>query len=359
MSRSTTPVSVLAPAPRDEWREILAADPDAVASQSPEWLDALCRRTGMVDATRLYLVPGGRRIVVPLVARRVAGVSLTAESMPYGWGYGGALVEGGGLRREEAALVLGDLHRRHRARTCIVPSPTTAVIWGEAAGAAVGHERRHCEVIDTGAGFDAVWAGYGSRLRRNIRRAERDGVVVERSTTGAFVPEFTRLYAESVDRWAEQRGQPLTLARALARRRDRPGQAAAVAAALGDRCVMWRASRHGEVVAVHVVLYQGGTVHGWMGVNDHRLNRETNGNMLLHSAVIEDACARGARAVLLGESDPGSPVEEFKLRFGASCIDYDTLRMEPVPITAAAHRARWAAETVLRHRFETREREFA
>ena len=359
MSRPNVPVSVLSPAPRGDWREVLAADPDAVPSQSPEWLDVLCRRTGTADASRLYLVPGERRIVVPLVSRHLAGVPLTAESMPYAWGYGGALVEGGALRREEAALVLADLRRRHRARTCIVPSPTNAASWQEAAGPAVGRERRHCEILDVSAGFDAVWAGYGSRLRRNIRRAERDRVVVERSTTGSFLADFTRLYVESVDRWAEQRGQPLPLARALARRRDRPGQAAAVAAALGDRCVTWRASRHGEPVAVHVVLYQGGTVHGWMGVNDYRLNRETNGNMLLHSAVIEDACRSGARAVLLGESDPGSAVEEFKLRFGASCLEYDVLRMEPIPVTAVTLRLRAVTETVLRHRFQSREREYA
>ncbi len=44
------------PAPRDVWREVLAADPDAVVTQSPEWTDALATR-GYTDASRLSSSP--------------------------------------------------------------------------------------------------------------------------------------------------------------------------------------------------------------------------------------------------------------------------------------------------------------
>ncbi len=343
-------VRVVSPAPREVWREVLAADPDAVATQTPEWLDALCAHTGRTDASRLYETDTGRRLVLPLAARTVGGVRVAEESWPYAWGYGGALVDGGALRPDEAATVLADLHRRPSLRATVVPAPQVAASWEAAAGHRVRRQRYHCEVLDVRGGFDAVWAGYGKRLRRTVLAAGRVGVEVHRDTTGAFLPEFARLYESSVVRWAEQRGQPLPLARALARARRRAEQASTVVEALGDGCVMWMATFRGEPVAVHVNLVHGASTHAWMGVNDHRLNRETSGNMILQSAVIEDACARGAERVLLGESEPGSSVEDFKRRFGAACVDYAALRLEPLPLTPAAARARALTEGWLRHR---------
>ena len=57
---------ITTPAPRAEWRQLLERDRHALASQSPDWLDALCASGAYEDASRLYETPSGARIVLPL-----------------------------------------------------------------------------------------------------------------------------------------------------------------------------------------------------------------------------------------------------------------------------------------------------
>src|SRR2546429_2734143 len=111
----------------------MAADPNAVATQSPQWLDCLCQARGYHDSSRLYELPGGRTLVLPMAARSAAGVPIAMGSWPYGWGYGGILVAGGRLSAADARLVLADLSRRPVLRTTVVPTPHTANEWNMAA----------------------------------------------------------------------------------------------------------------------------------------------------------------------------------------------------------------------------------
>jgi hypothetical protein len=145
-----------------------------------------------------------------------------------------------------------------------------------------------------------------------------------------------------VDRWAAQRGQPLAIARWLAARRDRAGQVAAAARALGERCVIWSVLRAGEPVAVNVILATANHAIGWMCAMDDRLARETLATYLIHSLSLQDACERGIRWFHMGESDAGSGAEHFKKYFGAVPCEYAALRLERLPFARAERGARAA-----------------
>lgn len=345
---------------RDVWREVLAADPDAVATQTPEWMDSLATR-GYTDASRLYLLSDGRRLVLPLAARRRAGVTLSEESWPYGWGYGGALVEGGDLTVDDARVVLDDLRARPAVLRAMVPIPLRGRVWDEAAGPDVARVPYTSQVVDLAVGWEQLWEkGFKRQARNSVRKAEKFALDVRREDgTTASGPDgrglavFRDLYAQSVDRWAADRGQPLPLARRLAARRDRPGQVAAAAAALGAQCVVWSVLRDGEPVAVNVVLQPGaggatgdgagGHAIGWMCAMDTTgLARETLATYLLHSLAIRDACEHGVRWFHMGESDAGSGPEHFKRYFGATPVSYAALRFERLPLSRAEQTARAA-----------------
>jgi CelD/BcsL family acetyltransferase involved in cellulose biosynthesis len=349
---SGVPLAVTTPAPREAWRRALAADPNAVVTQAPEWLDCLCATRGYVDASRLYELPDGRTIVLPLAAKVRGGVRIAEESWPYGWGYGGALVTGGPLTGSDARLVLADLARRPVPLAGIVPMPLTAYAW-EAATAPRRIQRVSylTQVIDLNGGFDTVWSRrFRRQARSGVRRAERCALEVRRDHGGPGVEIFAGLYARSVDRWARQRGQPLWLARRLARRRDRAGQVAAVAAALGEGCVIWSAHLGGEPVAVNVVLQFGRHGLGWLAAMDAELARESRAGYLLQSLAIEDACRTGARYFHMGESDPGSTVQHYKAHFGARPIGYHAVRFEWLPVSRARRGLRAAAQRAARWR---------
>jgi CelD/BcsL family acetyltransferase involved in cellulose biosynthesis len=325
----------------------LAADPNAVATQSPQWLDSLCRARGYRDSSRLYELPDGRTLILPLVSRTAAAVRITLDSWPYGWGYGGVLVSGGRFTAADARVVLADLSRQPVLRTTVVPTPHTAAEWEMAAPRYARRLPYLTQILDLDGGFDTVWSKrYRSQVRRCVRRAERAGLDIRMDHGGAVVETFAALYRESVDRWATQRGQPLPLARFLARCRDRAGQLAVVSNALGESCEIWSAHYRGEPVAVRVSLRFGEHSIGWLAASDSDLARETLANYLLSSNAIEHACHTGARYFNMGESDPGSGVERYKTYFGPRSVEYDALRFERLPITPAGLRLRSTVQGV-------------
>src|SRR2546429_640227 len=84
------------PAPRDEWEEVLRADPLALETQSAAWTDAMCASGRFEDASRLYVGRGGRKLVLPMLRRSLAGRAVAVEgSQPPHCGVGGVLAPRG------------------------------------------------------------------------------------------------------------------------------------------------------------------------------------------------------------------------------------------------------------------------
>src|SRR6185295_9127208 len=61
------------PAPRGAWDDVLAADPFALVTQSPEWLAGHCALGGYEDASLLFERADGRRVVLPMARRSRVG----------------------------------------------------------------------------------------------------------------------------------------------------------------------------------------------------------------------------------------------------------------------------------------------
>ena len=75
-----TTLSVVSPAPREVWRELLESDPNALITQTPDWLDCICDLGDYEDASRLYHGGDGRKLVLPLVRRRGLPRKLTVSA---------------------------------------------------------------------------------------------------------------------------------------------------------------------------------------------------------------------------------------------------------------------------------------
>ena len=58
-------VGVISPA-RDIWDKVLAEDPVAIGSQSSTWTEALCQSLGSTDASRIYEISDGRKLILGL-----------------------------------------------------------------------------------------------------------------------------------------------------------------------------------------------------------------------------------------------------------------------------------------------------
>ncbi len=210
----------ISPAPRAEWQAVYESDPDALIYHSPLWMDLICEFAGYEDASRLYELDGGRLALLPMVRKRVAGPISWEASFPAGWGRGGVIASGG-ARSSDIAVALSDLGGHRALRTSLRPDPLAGPKWKPVVPADMVAVPRVAHVLELEGGFDTVWSKrFAKNARRDVRRAERAGLTVERDTSGRLVPVFYELYERSLDRWASQQHEPRGLAHWRALRRD-------------------------------------------------------------------------------------------------------------------------------------------
>jgi len=335
---------VTSPAPRDVWREVLAADPDALATQSPEWVDALCA-SGYEDASRLYELPRGPRLVLPLVRRAGPWPQALAPraSMPAAWGTGGVAASERPTAADLAA-VADDLCADRAMLTGVRPNPLHAELWEHALAGRAAVLPRLAHVLDLEGGRDALWRG---GFRRKVRKAERAGLDVEVDATGRLVGVFYELYEISVKRWADQQHEPLTLARWRAHRRDPLEKFERMAAALGPAMRVWVAWKDGAPLSSMIVL-QGANAQRTRSAMNKELSAPTNAGHLLEWLAIQDAAAAGCRYYHLGESGESRSLARYKEDFGARPVRYAEYRIERLPLTQADRLARSAVKRGLR-----------
>ncbi|MFF3306415.1 GNAT family N-acetyltransferase [Streptomyces sp. NPDC002952] len=339
---------ITTPAPRAVWWELAGKDPDTNPSQTPLWLDCLCATGPYRDASRLYEFERGRRLVLPMVARRhrprILGVE---ESWPAQWGIGGPVCAES-VSPAEARAVLADLARLRALRVGVRLRPTDQAAW---ANAATGFdlEPHMTQMVNLDGGFGTVWEErFGRRRRRDIRRAERSEMDVEVDRGGRLVPAFYHLYRKSIVRWAEQQHEPLALARWRRTREFPLSRLEEVAARFGDRCAIWMAWRAGEPAGACIVLRHGGHAKMWRSAMDRELAHPVRAIPLLYGLAIEDACEAACRTFDMGESVPQSSLAEFKAGFGAECFHSPRLLRERLPVSAADRRLRTAVKRLIR-----------
>jgi hypothetical protein len=331
---------VISPAPRDVWEVLLTSDPKALATQTPAWTDCMCMTGDYADASRMYELPGGRRLVLPMVRRRhLPGLVAGDASFPPAWGMGG-IVAPGGTQLADAAAVFTDLTARGGVRTSLRPNPLDADTWSATRPPGVVVIPRLAHVLPLEGGFDRVWTKrFKGSARTDVRTAERSGLTVERDTSGRLIPVLYELYERSLDRWADQSHEPRALARWRGHRRDPRRKFELMAQALGEACRIWVAWSDGRPAAAILVL-QGMNATYSRGMMDKELAGPLRANYLLHRLAIEEACAAGCGHYHLGESGGSAPLSQFKARFGARPYAYAEYHIERLPITTLDRRAR-------------------
>src|SRR4051794_15705857 len=164
---------------RELWRVALSHDAGAGATQTPEWLDALCDLGRHEDATRAYRTDDERCVVLPLARRRGAPGPLGLEgSLPFGWSAGGLVGSTPGTAYADVAGVIADLVAQPALRTEVQPVAAASPAWEAAAPPGVTRLPIMSQVVDLSGGVDRVWSSFSASARRNARRAERMGIEV-------------------------------------------------------------------------------------------------------------------------------------------------------------------------------------
>lgn len=341
-------------AARSAWEGIVAHDDSIALSKTPAWIDCICSSGGFSDATLLFRGEDGRQLILPRLRKTgIPSFLGLFESPPHGWGLGadasGVLSEGGPASPAQTRALIQELRRHPGLRTRVMVGDDDAVVWASVVPSALYSTARTAQVLDLRGGFSRVWSErFTSKVRSNSRKAERRGVVVESDNTGRLVPVFDALYRNSVDRWAQERGQPLSLMRWRAQRREPQSKLATVARWMGERCTVWIAWRDGEPLAGIFVLTKGPRTTYWRGAMDKERARGTGANELLHRCAIEAACADERQSYDFGLYQT-EELKRFKSTFGAHEVPVQAYFFERLPTAAAEAKCHHAAkQAVLR-----------
>jgi lipid II:glycine glycyltransferase (peptidoglycan interpeptide bridge formation enzyme) len=164
---------------------------------------------------------------------------------------------------------------------------------------------------------DELLAGFNQLWRRNIKKADKLGVVV-RQGSEADLPAFHALYLETAER-DHFTGRPLTYFQRmwLAMRAEDP-----------DRIRLYLAVHEGDLVAATTMVRVGR--HAWYSYGaSSSAKREVRGSNAVQWAMLRDAKAAGATVYdlrgitdTLSEDDPHFGLIQFKLGTGGEAVEY-------------------------------------
>jgi hypothetical protein len=309
----------VSPATHQAWLEIFNLDPSATAFQSPHWMSAATADGHYIDASRLYSTSDGR-VLLPLAERNKFNLRLVAASMPHGLGAAG-LISDIPLTASLVRSIVEDLMRLPQVKIAIRPSALQAEVWEAAIPPTWKKVRRRTHILDLREGYEAWWANrLSQRKRGKIRRAIRDGVVVERGNSPEFIRRYYDLYLRWTKNRAVKRRLPVALANWLATRREPLWKFQATAQKLKSNLSIYIASYQGQDAAGAVFLDAGRGAVYWRGASDTRITLPCND--LLHSEMIKQACSSGCTHYHMGESGGVASLEDFKESLGAMPYDY-------------------------------------
>lgn len=341
-TRATAQPSVVSPVPRTTWHAVLASDPGATALQTPEYFAGVLAGTGGRDASRLYVLADGRRLVLPLVQERsLPGLRRLAD-YPGGFGHG-SLLATGGLRDSDVRTVVRDL-RGQALSVRLGGGHHTAEQWAAGVDSGATAEPRRVDVVDLTPGWDEVFGhGFSRSARANVRKAERAGVEVEVDATGRLIGVFYDLYLSWVERSLSRSDLPAPVARWSALRQEPRHKFEAVAAALGDSCRVFVAWHRGRPVASCITLVHGRHAIGWRSYSIKDLAGPVCANNLVQARALADAATSGCHFFDLGQSGETASLLSYKRSLGATARAVVDLRIEP-PSVALARRVESAAQ---------------
>ena len=192
------------PADRSLWVERWSQSPYQEPMAHPSYAQ-LFAREGDVPACVLY-EDNSATVLFPLILRPLA-MEPWAAGTDKGWdavtpyGYGGPLRWGPGEMIPERFWSTFRTLAAERRIICIfarlslfeeelVPSGCEWVV----------EEASQNVVIDLRKGGEQLWRAYAHKVRKNVKRAQSSGLVVEVDTTGARLEEFLAIYSETMDR---------------------------------------------------------------------------------------------------------------------------------------------------------------
>lgn len=291
----------------DAWRAALPASRSAFGSVE---LARAIERSGGPRGSLLVAEAGGARLAWPFQLRGMDDLPfaappaladlLDATTPPFTGPYG---EHAGGV--EELALLAGEVDRAFEQRRVVAGFSHIHPFAAQSGLVADPRPDREIVWVDTTLDPDELWrTSYSKACRKNVNRAEREGVTVRAAETEADVAELHRIYLATMERNRAHPSYHFGLERFLAIFAEMPANA---------RFAL--AEHRGRTVAATLYLHDDEDVYSYLGGADHAHQHLRPTNAVVH-ATIAWAREQGKRRLILGGGyRPGDGIFRFKASF--------------------------------------------
>lgn len=198
----------------------------------------------------------------------------------------------------------------------------------------------HAGVLDLGKSEEELLKNMRQRLRRALRKAEKNNITVETSTDPADIAEFYQIQLQTARRHDFTHFSEDFLTKQFA------------AFAADDSAVLYTARYEGEVLAQNFMIFYGNEASYHYGVSTE-LGTKLSGAPLLHMQAMRDARERGVGRYnfwgIVDEDDTSHRfygVSVFKRGFGVDELKY--VPAQDLVLSGAKYAVNWAVETARR-----------
>lgn len=166
-------------------------------------------------------------------------------------------------------------------------------------------EQRLVNVVrDLTPSEEELWADYEHKVRKNVKKARRSGLVAEIDEAGARLDDFVRLYEHTLDR----RG-------AAARYRFPRAFFERIRDRLAGHAVFAHVLHEGRVVSSELALLSATTAYSFLGGTDEAAYELRPNDLLKHELMLWAKAAGKHRFVLGGGHEPDDGIFRYKRSF--------------------------------------------
>lgn len=277
------------------WDDYVSSHPGATPYHRIGWIRAIAEAYGH-QVYGLTARDGDGRLagVLPLCLVKPPLARGTLTSLPF-CDLGGPLADSDEIigLLNQAGLELADAHGLSRVHLRLGGAEVTEPVPGEG---------KVSMLLDLPESGEALFRSYKPKLRSQIRKAEKNGLVAEVTTSPEAITGFYQVFAGNMHRL----GSPVHSLRWFQ----------ALKAAYGEQMVIGLVRHGDDIVGGGIVLLNGHKASIPWASTDVAFNRLAP-NMLLYWSFLEYLADRGYQVFDFGRSTPGEGTWRFKKQWGA------------------------------------------